>query len=71
MSFGQNMSDLDDKVMHLGMHGHTRLVLYLTDVESADSTGIGALLNAKRILGEAAGTVFSCDRRFAYVVLST
>jgi len=58
MSFGENMSDLDDSVMHLASHGHTRLVLDLTDVESADSTGIGALLNAKRLLGEAVGTVF-------------
>ena len=58
MSFGQNMSDLDDNVMHLASHGHRRLVLDLTDVESADSTGISALLSAKRILGEAVGTVF-------------
>ena len=50
MSFGQNMSDLDDTVRHLASHGHARLVLDLTDVESADSTGIGALLNANASL---------------------
>ena len=58
MSFGQDMSDLDGTVRQLASHGHTRLVLDLTDVESADSTGIGSLLNAKRILGEAQGTGF-------------
>jgi anti-anti-sigma factor len=58
MTFGQDMSDLHDNVRRLASHGHRRLVLDLTDVESADSTGIGALLNAKRVLGEAIGTVF-------------
>jgi anti-anti-sigma factor len=58
MTFGEDVTALLDTVRCLATDGHARLVLDLTDVETADSTGVGALLESKRLLGETAGTVF-------------
>jgi anti-anti-sigma factor len=58
MILGQNLRELHDEVRDLAAEGHTRLVLDLTEVESADSTGIEALVDAKHALGEATSTVF-------------
>jgi anti-anti-sigma factor len=58
LAFGQSMRVLHDAVTDLGDQGHKCLVLDLTNVESADSTGIGALLDVVRVLGEGVGRVF-------------
>jgi anti-anti-sigma factor len=52
------MRELHDTVSHLADQGHRRVVLDLTNVESADSSGIGALLDVVRVLGEGEGRVF-------------
>jgi anti-anti-sigma factor len=57
MIFGQALSELHEEIATLAAAGHARLVLDLTEVDSADSSGIGALLGAKRTAGEITGTV--------------
>ena len=48
MVFGQNVRELTDRVADLVGRGHRRVVLDVSELEWADSTGIGALLGAKR-----------------------
>ena len=49
LAFGQSIGSLHDAAHQL--RGHTLIVLDLTDVEIVDSTGISALLDARRTLG--------------------
>jgi len=51
MGFGESVSSLHDAADQLRATGHTLIVLDLTDVETVDSTGISALLDARHILG--------------------
>jgi len=58
LAFGQSISSLHDAAHQL--RGHTLIVLDLTDVETVDSTGISALLDAKRTLGATSRVVLLC-----------
>lgn len=57
MTFGEDMSGLLGEVKRLAQAGHRRLVVDLSDVTLADSTGIGALISMKRAVGDTTGTV--------------
>ena len=58
LTFGQSIGSLHDAVHQL--RGHTLIVLDLTDVETVDSTGISALIDARRTLGAASRVVLLC-----------
>jgi anti-anti-sigma factor len=53
--FGQNLETIRDAVRRLQREEHQRLVVDVTEVESADSSGISALLEIRRIIGETGG----------------
>jgi anti-anti-sigma factor len=57
MVFGQNVRELTDRVADLVGRGHHRVILDVSELEWADSTGIGALLGAKRLTDDE-GCVF-------------
>jgi anti-anti-sigma factor len=52
MVFGQNVRELTDRVAALVGRGHHRVILDVSELEWADSTGIGALLGAKRLVDD-------------------
>jgi anti-anti-sigma factor len=51
LTFDQNVSLLHHSAVELKAAGHTLIVLDLTDVAMVDSTGIGALVAARQLLG--------------------
>ena len=55
--YGQNFQPLYDTVGRLRRDGHQKVVVDLTSVGSADSSGISALLEIRRIMGEQPGAV--------------
>jgi anti-anti-sigma factor len=55
--YGQNFQPLYDTVARLRGEGHQKVVVDLTSVESTDSSGISALLEIRRIIGEQPGAV--------------
>jgi anti-anti-sigma factor len=50
--YGQNFQPLYKATARLRNEGHQKVIVDLTNVESADSTGISALLEVRRIIGE-------------------
>jgi anti-anti-sigma factor len=57
LTFGQNVAELHDAVERLAVSGVGTVILDLTALGATDSTGIGALLDVKRLLGEKHGRV--------------
>ena len=57
IAYGENLQAIHDIVTRLHSEGHERLVVDLTHVDSADSTGISALLQVKRTVGNGAGRI--------------
>jgi anti-anti-sigma factor len=55
--YGQNFQPLYKATARLRNEGHQKVIVDLTNVESADSTGISALLEVRRIIGEQPGAV--------------
>ena len=51
LTFDQNVDALHYAAGALKRAGHARIVLELTDVATVDSTGIGALVDARQVLG--------------------
>jgi anti-anti-sigma factor len=55
--YGQNFQPLYDTIARLRGEGHQKVVVDLTGVDSTDSSGISALLEIRRIIGEQPGAV--------------
>jgi anti-anti-sigma factor len=55
--YGQDFQPLYDTTARLRREGHQKVVVDLTGVESTDSSGISALLEIRRIIGEQPGAV--------------
>ena len=55
--YSQNIQPLYDIVARLRSEGHQRVVIDLTAVLSADSSGMSALLEVRRLFGEQPGAV--------------
>jgi len=49
--FGHNLRALHDATAKLRASGHTIIAIDLTDIGAVDSTGIGALLDVRRMIG--------------------
>ena len=57
MVFGENVRELHDRITELTGQGHRRLILDVSELGLADSTGIGALIDAKKVVGGGEGEV--------------
>jgi anti-anti-sigma factor len=57
MVFGENVRELHDRITQLTGQGHRRLILDVSELGLADSTGIGALIDAKKLVGGGEGEV--------------
>jgi anti-sigma B factor antagonist len=55
---GYSLRELHDRVRDAVDSGHRQVVVDLSRIDSIDSSGIGALLVAQRIIAEAEGTMF-------------
>jgi anti-anti-sigma factor len=55
--YGENSQPLYDTVARLWREGHQKVVVDLTSVESTDSSGMSALLEIRRIIGDQPGAV--------------
>jgi anti-anti-sigma factor len=55
--YGENFQPLYDTSARLRGEGHEKVVVDLTNVESTDSSGLSALLEIRRIIGEQPGAV--------------
>jgi anti-anti-sigma factor len=55
--YGQDLQPLYETVARLRREGHERVIIDLGKVESTDSSGISALLEVRRIVGEQHGAV--------------
>jgi len=55
--YGQDLQPINRAVTRLRSEGHDRIIVDLSGVEGTDSTGVSALLEARRIIGERRGSV--------------
>lgn len=58
LAFGQNVRELHDSVERLAASGYAAVVLDIESLGVTDSTGVGALLDVRRLLGERTGRVY-------------
>src|SRR5262245_27437881 len=52
LAHGQNLAAIHDAVSRLRGEGHTRVAVDLSEVPSIDSSGISALLDIKKTIGD-------------------
>jgi len=55
--YGQDLQPIHRAAARLKSEGHERVIVDLTAVDATDSTGVSALLEAKRIIGQRPGAV--------------